>query len=107
MDALKILRHQRTNGRASREEKVHHQDLALDIGKGHGVSNVIDQFKVQDAMVLRTHGRRIHQCRVQLRRLVNGQVLLRLEIQEVRHRHRSEKDDDKRDNACHGQRAGG
>lgn len=74
VDALEVGSHQWANCGTSREEEVHHQDLATDIFLCHRVPKVVDQCEVEDAMVLGGQRRWVDQGRVQLPGLVNGQI---------------------------------
>ena len=103
VNPLKVLRHQRTDGRTSREEEVDDENLALNVRQGHCVSQVVQKIEIQDAVVLLPHGRRIHQRRIQLRGLVDGQIVFRSEVHHVGDGHRCEEDDEKGHNAHHGQ----
>ena len=66
-----------TDGRASGKEEVDHEPLSSHLLFGDGVAQLIDEDERQDAVVFVTQGRWIHQRRIEVGRLVNGQILLR------------------------------
>lgn len=69
-----MIRHNRANGLAGRKEKIGYIDFIVIKILGNGLSILVDQVEVRNAMVffLMLNGA-VHQFIIHLRRLVNGQ----------------------------------
>ena len=75
--AFHVGRQHGTNRGAPGEEEVDHENLTGDILLRHRIAQLVDQGEWQDPVVFMPHHFGVHQCRIQIRRLVDGQLLIR------------------------------